>query len=331
MPAFRTVHRLALGGDATPADTLPSVVAALARTLGAEWRGAIAEFQLRAIAKDYARAVWARTDLPYEDWAESRLLAAIEDGKAALLVTGTTDTDDRTDVALWAAARAAGTPSLAFLDHYATSALRFLNDDGALVLPDCVHAPYAEQREALLAIGFAPDQIVLGEDLHLADLLSDAAAPADEVAAVRASWGVEAGGSAVLFVSECAREVNAANDRLPYDEVDMAHRLVAHLEGGWPIASALALPGPVHLVIRPHPKDVPGKYANLVGRLEGRLAIDGDTTLRTALHAADLVIGMESAVLHEAMHCGRPTVSTVPGGWFAKRWGAHLVQELIHV
>ena len=65
------------------------------------------------------------------------------------------------------------------------------------------------------------------------------------------------------------------------------------------------------IVIRPHPRDSLDKYRDLVGRrtsgLLVRLSAAGDPDL--AIASADLVVGMNSSLLHRAHQLGFPTHS----------------------
>ncbi len=60
------------------------------------------------------------------------------------------------------------------------------------------------------------------------------------------------------------------------------------------------------VVVRPHPRDVPGKYDSYRRVCDPRVIVTAAGTPAEALAGADLVAGMRSALLDEAQLLGRP-------------------------
>jgi hypothetical protein len=77
----------------------------------------------------------------------------------------------------------------------------------------------------------------------------------------------------------------------------------------WLLDGAQAVAPQSCVVVRPHPKNLPGDFASMLGRFE--LADNEQDGLHMAW-AADLVAGLTSTFLIEASLIGTPTLSIVP-------------------
>lgn len=71
-------------------------------------------------------------------------------------------------------------------------------------------------------------------------------------------------------------------------------------------------PGPVsHILLRPHPSEIEGKYANFIDA-HPDISLDCSTDIATAISRADVVAGVESFALTLALAAGRSVYSSLP-------------------
>jgi len=113
----------------------------------------------------------------------------------------------------------------------------------------------------------------------------------------------------VLFISQPFTELSNQQLDLGYDEMQVLADLVSVLIG---INNADG--EKLALTIRPHPKEDPAKFHNLVQKFGNdiRIEIDAHSELPTALSRCRLVIGMSSIVLFEAALMRKATISYQP-------------------
>jgi hypothetical protein len=189
---------------------------------------------------------------------------------------------------------------------------RFTAPNGQPVYPDRIHAPNDAIRRTFIAEGGPTARIDVVGELHL-DRLRGAAAAGTTADALRTRWGARPDDTVMLFASECGREMAAQGRPSPYDEIAHLDQLLAGLAAGVPVCGTRYDAGHVLVVIRPHPRDVPGKYAGHIRENrndEGpRVIVSDGAPPISAIAAADLVIGMDSTLLREADALGVPVVS----------------------
>lgn len=285
--------------------------------------------ELVIVAKDYARQTWERDEIPYHDWdrvtagidPHLRTQQVLERFRPDMLITATSDVDDRTDVGLWSAARRAAIRSMAFVDHGVCLRERFLDETQQLVIPDHVFLPDADIVEEMQQVsGFSSDLTVCG-DLHLLRLPAKARAiTPDMIATTRRSWKLGERDIAVLFPSEPRREIANAGRSFEDYEDDCLRRLGRYLAEGGTIPG-LSATGRHVIVIRPHPKDTPGKYNALPKACPVPCVIDSTADVVQAILAADVVVGLDSTVMFEAETLGRPVYSLIRRSLFIERLG----------
>lgn len=321
---------LVCGGDAATGG-LPAFDDML-RTIGMP----IPVRDLTVIAKDYALECWRNHGVSVDDWrnlvrGESHAACAavqvLDLVAPALLLTATTDVDDRTDVVLWQEAGRRGIPTAAFVDHRINLNARFFDLEGGVSYPDRIFVIDDSVRAKLVQEGAPADRVAVTGDLHLRRLASKgfASEVVREAQDLRRHWGLRPQDAAVLFVSECLREMRAlGSNGAPYDEIDSLSDLLDHLRHGGTLGAAA--PGPVTVVVRPHPKDTAGKFDAFRGDGDVRVIVDGSGAAEVAICAADVIVGMDSTMLDEAKVMGRPVHSDFRAreqrGGSAVRWGA---------
>ncbi|MGI9422334.1 MAG: hypothetical protein ACR2PA_04015 [Hyphomicrobiaceae bacterium] len=231
---------------------------------------------------------------------------------AGAIVTGTSDIDDETDRLLWRAAREVGIPSHCFIDHPANLAARFTLQDGSSSWPSYLYAPDEGIAAELKALSVEAGKVTVCGWLHHCRMKQLArSTDAATTENLRQQWGADATTAVVLFVSECGREMVAQGRHSAYDEVDMLDDLLARMARPTELAGLALSPENALVVVRPHPRDRQGKYdsyKNATAKCP-RLIISQSEAPEVALLAADLVVGMDSSLLHEARALGLLTHS----------------------
>ena len=281
--------------------------------------------EITVVAKDYAIASWQQEGVDTVDitgTAKSADTAGviqrlIADIAPAVVLTATTDVDDRTDITLWRACREANIAVAALVDHRVNINARFFDGENKQFYPDMIFVIDEEVRQQLLDSDVHPDKVKVIGDLHLARLRRKQATESScaQAAELREKWGAGDEDIAILFVSECLREMRrlgaqpTINDEI-HSLDDLLHHLLRKASlGDWDLDL-----DKVQVVVRPHPKDDPGKYAGYnqpKGLTQGeiRICVDASTSAEIAILASDIVTGMDSTMLGEAMALGKPVFS----------------------
>lgn len=235
------------------------------------------------------------------------------------VLTGTS-LDGTVEAALWALAAKDGVPALAWIDQWMNLDRRFRRGR-----PAWVAALDIGQRDALLALGFEESQILLGGHPHLHAVLSRPIKAAER--------DPRDGALTVLFASESYAEDYRTGRLSPlgYDEHEVFDIAACGIE-----AAALELPDRrIDLVVKFHPLE--GEPARFVDAIRSRpwpanvraRWLPGTASGQRAAADADIVIGMSSMLLLEALLMGRTVLSLTPGlrgedPFIASRLGAVL-------
>jgi hypothetical protein len=285
---------LVVARDAGAASALAPVVAALAedttfRPRVVAWGNACRTFEAEGVNVE-----------PFpEDPAPSEVNGLV--ASAAAVLTGTSlrvELDSR----VWAAARAAGIPSVALLDHWKNYAERFTIDAPFDALPAMIAVMDDAAARELTARGCPSDRVVVTGQPRF-DSLPNAVSP-EERARARASLGVDPSRRVAVFASEPRGA--------PYDDrtgFTQAEALAMFLDAVESVADDLLV------LVKLHPVE---QEASVAAALSGRTGPE-TRLLRTGLvrdlaDAADVFCGMTSIVLLDAALLGLPTVSIRPGG-----------------
>ena len=165
----------------------------------------------------------------------------------------------------------------------------------------------------MVALGFPAGRLHITGQPYLEGVASLPAGATAGAAALRRRLGVSARAHLIVFASEANARlcgVDASSPRfLGFTERTALEELLGALE-------ALALRRPVapHVIVKLHPKESPAEYAWLEGRgCPFPLRCVEDIDPRTLILAADLVSGMTSMFLLEAVLLGKPVLSLQPG------------------
>ncbi len=191
-------------------------------------------------------------------------------------------------------AREQGIRSVAVIDHWVNYRERFTRRD-EVILPDEIWVSVDEAR-TLASRCFPELPVRQLPNLHLEQLLRAVAAcgprPARETP------------RHILYVNEPIREEWGADPR-PGEEQAFEF-FVEYLAG-------LGLARDVHICLRPHPSDAPGKYDDWPRRYPTLdMVVDSTRPLPEQIARADWVAGCESFALVIAMKAGRIVLSTLP-------------------
>lgn len=214
------------------------------------------------------------------------------------------------------AARNTGIPSIGVLDSWMHYVERFSGPgprERLALMPDYVAVMDEMARNEMVALGFAPDRLVVtGQPAF--DRLSRPAQDGDPAKVkedVLARAGAAPGAALVVFVSEPITAVFGPDPLAPahpgYDERQVLADVAAAVE-----AIRMKHRRDVVLVVKAHPKDDAAALRAAVAPLPGAAVLQDEEPARLVA-AADAVVGMSSILLVEAHLLGRPVVSYQPG------------------
>jgi hypothetical protein len=271
-------------------------------------RGVAVALLAEGAAVDYLKARGVR------DFA-SEADVAVE--AADFVLVGTSENLASRGLALIDRARASGVPCAAVVDQAVNAEHRFrgLGRDPLRHLPDWVFLPHAQSAERFMALGAQSERcIVVGNPHHDRVLAAGRDLAREGRAAVRSRVLPQAPGGrpVVVFVSEVGYVVNPEAERWQAAN-GFAGRGATRARSAVVLeevldACAAMTPRPF-LVLRLHPKNRPEEFAPYSGELDA--ISQGDDPL-ALVYAADLVIGMTSALLEEAAMLGRRALAALP-------------------
>ncbi len=242
-------------------------------------------------------------------------------GRPALVLAGTSTNQDTFGLKLIAAARAAGIETAAAIDAPQNLDVRFRgnSDDPLAHAPDWLLVPDPGSREACAELGFPAARIVLCGHPYF-DRVRNAGRTleAQDRATLRRRLfpGHAEPQKVVLFAAEPSKSVGGLKEFQRDGDYTLvgrgghANRTCIVLEE---MLDAIAtLPSPAYTVLRPHPAsgdEAMEELAPFIGEFD-HVANEGPVS--ELIHAADLVAGLTSMVLVEAVLMGRPSLSVVP-------------------
>jgi hypothetical protein len=279
----------------------PGAANVVAAFLGAFSSGAARPYDVWTLPR--ATPVFARQGIvarEFDDVDAAELRAAWSADPAAALVTGTSHYA-AFEPTLWALARESGAPSLAVLDSWMNLDRRF-----SAGRPDWVGAVDGAQVAELRALGFSAEQILVSGHPFLSALearVRTARPPAPHP-----------GSTEVLFISEPIASDVEAGVNAPFGFTELDAFAVLHAAA---VEAAIA-GAPSALAVKLHPYEDPTRFLALVASLGQRPGVDLQLVPRADrpepwLARADLVVGISSMLLLEAIAARRPVISLQPG------------------
>ncbi len=316
----------AVASDPGSTNALMPVVRALAASGVEVWVG----------TSGPAGAAWDRAALPAP---ATRLPDALPLEEAAetlrgrspdLVVTGAGGFN-RIEHTFRLAARRLGLPGVAVLDERGRYRERFQREgtEGPTdSTPDGICAPDEDTRNEMIAQGYAPAAIHVTGQPHLEAVEGFFASlsPADLRRRRRAA-GLGAGERVVAFFSESLAEARegarpAARPPQLAALASLAKALGDHAGAGT---------APLRLMARPHPREDPRPLAEALARLRSprcRAALVEQGSALDLVAVSDVVAGITSMVLLEALLGGRPVLSVQIGHPIIPRWAAGLMDAV---
>jgi hypothetical protein len=267
--------------------------------------GARVPFDVWALPR--ATPVFARAGFAPRGFAEAFdpavLRAAWQASPARFLVTGTSHYE-AFEPLLWGLARDTGAESLAVIDGWSNLPLRF-----AAGRPDFVGAVDLGQIEELVALGFRRERTLLTGHPWLSLLIAERSRLLAETPPAVTGPGVN-----LLFASEALAGDVAKRVNVPYgfDEFDafaLLHRAARQV---------VQAGRRVNLAVKFHPYEEPAAFLTRLGGLplmDGLTVLPLEPTVKPHPWVlwADLVVGITSVLLLEAIVLGRPVISVQPG------------------
>lgn len=296
---------VAVGGDPGGAAALASVLVALQ---------AGPNTSLRVLAYRQAVDVWARRGIRLERLPDAEHVnpaAWLLDQWPDLLLTSTSVNDVNHEAAFIRWTEREQIPSIAVLDFWLNYAERFTTfDRDAQVLPSAIAVMDERARREMVALGFPPERIVVTGQPALEPIPAFRAgwteAQRDET---RRTFAADATGKVVVFLSQpLSTEMAAMLDS--HTQIDERAVLAAVALALDEIASLDDLD--MTLVVRPHPRERL-VLADLPRTRRVRMALSPNGDPWAAALAADLVIGMTTALLVEASLLGCVVLAVQPG------------------
>ena len=270
---------------------------------------------LHVIARPPGEAIWKAggyEPVPWRGNGDAEAEALLRKLDAGVVITGAEDVDEPGNRALWRAARARGVDSHVLLDHPANLAERFVDGDRQRMIPDWLYVSDTVFAARLAAAGVPEPRIRIVGDIHHARMVRLAGSRSEgDRSDLRSAWGAGTDDTVVLFASECAREMAAKGRPSPYDEIEVLTGLLRLLADGRCPGRGSIDPARTLLVVRPHPRDLPGKYdAAIAAGPQGlRVVVSSEGAADVTLLAVEIVAGMNSSLLYEALALGRVAVS----------------------
>ncbi len=260
------------------------------------------------VAGPPAAAVLGRAGLPFTaaaDVAANRAADWLEAAGATGLVTSTSWGDNPIELGFLAAAKTRQIPTAAVIDFWSNYRSRFVTAGGDLVLPDWILVPDEIAAAEAAADGLPAERLVPAGNPHYERLLDRSLEfSPDRRMAFRESVGVPRKATLVVFASQPIRDLYGRSIGYTEDEVlaDVGDALEQAME--WLGHRAV-------LAVRSHPRDQGPLPLSSTGHVTVRSG-NGDDPLSWIM-AADLVVGMTSALLVQAALLGGRVLSVQPG------------------
>jgi hypothetical protein len=287
---------LVMARDAGAAAALSPVARALIRE-GRLGVSIVAFGQAAGVFRERGLPVLSFSESPTQEQIES-LLA--REG-ARVVLTGTS-MQAAEDAAFWDAARRAGIPSIALVDHWCNYSERFTSEAPFDSVPDTIAVMDEAAAAALQAEGCPPGLLLVTGQPHFDEVIRDSATLSKTE--VRQELDVDSGRTLLVFASE--PQGRYYGNSLGYNEQDALRAL---------LESAAEVAPDAEVVVKLHPLEAPDAFSDLP-ETERRVAV---RVVRAyppehLIRAADVILGMTSVLLLEAVLTGVPTISIRPGG-----------------
>ncbi|MDE0779539.1 MAG: hypothetical protein OSB67_02190 [Alphaproteobacteria bacterium] len=246
-------------------------------------------------------------------------LLMLREHRVDTVVTGLSDRDDRTPQALWRAATACGARSVALTDDttiglkHAQQDLneRFRDYNGEEIFPNLLCVVDENSRHIISAAGMPDDSIRVIGNLHLRRFCHLARAiDRDKIDGLRQEWGATKENRVVLYASEPITQMRKHGKARDHDELSLLAELIEQVRAN-KLGDTVPCDKNTVVVIRPHPRDEPTKFAPYLSDYMPRTIVSQNGSSAEAILAADAVVGITSMLLVEAAALNRPSISLI--------------------
>lgn len=271
------------------------------------------EGKVSVAALAYLQAVmlWSEQGIQFDvikgDVGDGDIIKLLTEPKASLLLTGTSINAFELEKRFIEIARKLGIASISVLDFWSNYASRFSDDEGSLrYLPDQIAVMDSLARDEMIAAGIDGSHITITGHPALDGLEEYRYSFTQEKrAAVRENFGVASDEWLVLYASQ-PPTFSDQDDSIPPPWLDRSRTVNALLGALASLANAAGKSAT--LLIRPHPRERGEIYRGLAHDTV-RIVVSGAGDTRDLALAANVVVGMNTMLLVEACHLGRPTLS----------------------
>jgi hypothetical protein len=261
-----------------------------------------------------AKDVLAKLNVPFiyaESFDNKKVESELKRFNPDAIVTGTSFGLSTDKLAL-EAGKKDGIPTISIIDYWANYWARFKDPSGTVLMPDKICVIDAIMKDEMIKEGFYPKSIVITGNPRF-----DSFGQKEKVKNVLAKFGKDKGNKLkkqtnenILFISQPFSELENQDQKIGigYTEFDALSGIIDVLKD---INKENNIR--FRVVIRPHPKENPGKFSEIVRKnKELRIKVDAKSDLSKAMYEARLIIGMSSMVLFQAAMERKEVVSYQP-------------------
>lgn len=203
------------------------------------------------------------------------------------------------------AAKELGIPSIMYVDFWSNYAARF-EDNHGLNIPDALAVLDAEMASSMELFGIERERLhIIGSPaLERASLLADLGS--DKIHSLRTAADIPSDCVCVLFVSSPGSSMYHANNSTGTFSNDSLLNSIQELACALECCKELGN-RKVYLVVRPHPRE---EISELTGICCGdvRIRVEKEGTGLDWVSLSDLVVGLDTMLLVEAMMARRPVL-----------------------
>ena len=273
------------------------------------------EYRMVVWAKGLAGDVLDRRGIPWQriapEWSAERIL---DDGNPAVVVVGTATDPHTLGLPLVLAARRRGLDTLGVVDAPINIARRFAGtaSDPLAFAPDWIAVPNTHTRQAFIDLGMQADRVVIFGHPHYDYVRAWAASPTIESRAEmsrRLFPDRPLNRKIVVFVAEGNEAREPIDPDVSTTAVSLEQSRTTLIMKDFLAAVTKSKEARPYLVLRLHPKNRPDDYAFIEKQFD---AVSRGGLPLEVIRVADLIVGLTSMMLLEAVLMRVPTLSILP-------------------
>lgn len=271
------------------------------------------QLEVHLFANGPAKQSFSGSGLSSRDAAEA--FPELKISQPDLVVLGTSESPDSSDKRLLLKSAAMGIPTLYVIDYWTNIERRLADKDGENPLyykPGWLAVIDNAMQEQYARLGFPQDKIIVCGHPHLdsVERKKESISRPDKDRTRQIFPGISPDRPVMLFAAETlggGNEFRRSSEYSLHGRGDSDERTLIVLEE---LIDACKICAPeVQIVVRPHPKNKIHDFDDLASEIA---CFNREGTALEAALAADLVTGMTSMLLLEAVIMNRPVLSIVP-------------------